>query len=145
MVGCILACRNAPLTVRLVRYIIAYRNLCAYRVKNIYVGWAMPTKTWIWWALSTQPFQGASRKTRIFFSQFLAASRTRLRGIKNLFEPRRHEERKGQMSKIGRDFPNSLHSRKGLEFRTYALTEILKYETELFIQEVDHNMIVRAG
>ena len=30
----------------------------------------------------------------------------------------RHEERKGQMSKIGRDFPNSLHSRKGLVLTT---------------------------
>ena len=81
----------------------------------------------------------------MFFASTLREATSCLRGIKNIFEPRRHEERKGQMSKIGRDFPNSLHSRKGLEFRTYALTEILKYETELFIQEVDHNMIVRSG
>ena len=34
------------------------------------------------------------------------------------------EEHEGQMSKIGRDFPNSLHSRKGLVLKPLPITNL---------------------
>ncbi|MBR8838443.1 MAG: hypothetical protein DSM106950_31710 [Stigonema ocellatum SAG 48.90 = DSM 106950] len=45
--------------------------------------------------LLDQPFQGASRKTRISFVFFVPSR------FKNLFEPRRREEHEGKMTKIG--------------------------------------------